>query len=343
MDILQNRSRKDKSGNLIFTVENSKSICAAAYARVLGLLHTPDISKAPGQYRRLISGHLDGMDKLALLANAKIKLDKEDKFTSMKGFQEAFISNIAKYYSDTLPSVKSEKHGSTETKQLPYKHVKDLYDELRFQCATAEVAIPESLYGSLSTFTKVYKSMKRRGLVQLVGGKSGFDTCAICNHCLAMKQSAVAMRDRQTIDIIRSLQRIHIKQQQIERQHCENFILECKTKLNELGEPMQWFVELDGMSTFKTMAPKLQKERSNPIPQMENRLIGARIACGPIDNYIAICTSDLLPGGANIMIEATRLAIEALARRLAALPKPLALPRIGGLNYDNCGENKVKK
>jgi hypothetical protein len=41
------------------------------------------------------------------------------------------------------------------------------------------------------------------------------------------------------------------------------------------------------------------------------------------------------------MIEATRLAIEALARRLVALPKPMTLPRTGGLNYDNCGENKV--
>lgn len=318
-----------------------KKLCAAGFARTVGLLHTPDISKAPGQYRRLINGHLRGVDKLALLANAKIKLDKEDKFTSIKGFIEAFITDIAKYYSDTLPSVKSEKHGTTETKQLPYKHIQDLYEELKIQCATAEIPIPASLYGSLSTFTKVYKKMKRRGLVQLVGGKSGFDTCAICNHCLAMKQSAVAMRDRQTIDIIRSLQRIHIKQQQIERQHCDNFILECKTKYNELGEPMQWFVELDGMSCYKTMAPKLQKERSNPIPQMENRLIGARIVCGPIDTYIAICTNDLIPGGANVMIEATRLAIEALAKRLAALPKPMTLPRTGGLNYDNCGENKV--
>ena len=143
------------------------------------------------------------------------------------------------------------------------------------------------------------------------------------------------------MDIIRALQRMHLKQQQIERQHCENWIHYAKTQYNELGEPTRWFVELDGMSVYKTMPPKLQKERKHNYPKMENRLIGARIVCGPIDQYIAICTSDVIPGGANVLIEATRLAIEMLADKLAKPPTPFALPPRGGLNYDNSGENKV--
>ena len=275
-----------------------------------------------------------------MLATAKIKLDKDEKFTVIKGFHEAFITVLAKYYSDSLPSVKSDKV-STQAKQMPYKYVSDMFDELVIQCETAETPISSAYYGSLTVFKKVFKKMQRAGKVQLVGGKSGFDTCAICNHCLAMKKSAAGKRDRQLIDIIRAIQRIHIKQQHIERQHCDNFIYDCKSLYNELGEPCQFFVELDGMSLFKTLAPKLMKERSHQIPKMENRLIGARIVCGPIDTYIAICTGDLIPGGANVMIEATRIAIETLAKKLAANDIPYALPDKGGFNYDNCGENKV--
>ena len=336
---LKNETYNDAEGNLVFKIGKHK-LCAAGFARVIGISSSPEISKAPGQYRRLINGYLQGQDELHLLANSKIKLDRGEKFTIMKGLIEAFITLLAEFYSDSLPTAKSE-HASTEIKQLPYRYINDIYDELKFQCATADVPIPESIYGSKKTFAKVYKRMHRRGLVQLVGGKSGFDTCAICNHCLAMKQSAAARRDRQTIDIIRSLQRMHIKQQQLERQHCENFIYQAQHNYNSIGEPMQWFVELDGMSLFKTLCPKMLKERSNQIPQMENRLIGARIVCGPIDTYIAICTNDLIPGGANVMIECTRIAIETLAKKLAELPTPLALPEKGGINYDNCGENKV--
>jgi hypothetical protein len=183
--------------------------------------------------------------------------------------------------------------------------------------------------------------MHELGKIQLLGGKSGFETCSICNHCIALKQAAVGRRDRQTIDIVRALQRIHLKQQQIERQHCENYIHRAKTSFNELGEPTCWFVEADGMSMFKTMAPKLQKERTDPYPRMENRLIGARIVCGPIDEYIGITCSDLIPGGASVMIEVTRICIEVLARKLGECATSYELPDEGGMNFDNCGENKV--
>ncbi len=76
------------------------------------------------------------------------------------------------------------------------------------------------------------------------------------------------------------------------------------------------------------------KDCTDAYPRMENRLILAFIVCGLIDNYIGVCTSDMIPGGVNVLIEATRIAIEKLAEKLA-------LPDKGGLNYDNSGENKV--
>ena len=336
----ENQMRRDANDNLCFNIAEHK-LCLAGFARVIGITNSPDISKAPGQFRRLLNGHLNGTDKLQLLANQKIKLDAVEKFTEIRGFQEAFISDIAMFFSDSLPTVKSL-NASKETKQLPYKHVKDLYDEMTYQCLTANPPVPKSIYGSLSTFQKVYDKLHSLGKVQLLGGKSGFETCAICNHCIAMKQSAVKKRDRQTIDIVRALQRLHMKQQQVERQHCENYIHLAKTEYNDLGEPTRWFIEADGMSMFKTQCPKLQKERTDPYPRMENRLIGCRIICGPIDEYIGITCSDIIPGGANIMIEVTKICLETLANRLAALDIPYELPDEGGLNYDNCGENKVR-
>jgi hypothetical protein len=339
LEFFDHNMRRDNKDNLCFNIGEHK-LCLAGFARVIGITTSPDISKSPGQFRRLLSGYLNGIDKLQLLANKKIKLDAEDKFTEIRGFQEAFISDIAMFFSDSLPTVKSLE-ASKETKQLPYKHVKDLYDEMTYQCLTANPPVPKSVYGSLSTFQKVYDKLHKLGKIQLLGGKSGFETCAICNHCIAMKQSAVKKRDRQTVDIVRCLQRLHMKQQQVERQHCENYIHQAKNSYNDLGEPTRWFVEADGMSMFKTLCPKLQKERTDPYPRMENRLIGCRIICGPIDEYIGVTCSDLIPGGANIMIEVTRICLETLSRRLAELDNPFELPDEGGLNYDNCGENKV--
>ena len=208
VEILNTKTNKDCNENLIFNIDKHQ-FCTAGFARVIGLSNSVDISEAPGQFRRLINEHLSGKSSLEMLATAKIKLDKNQKFTVMKGFIEAFITGLAKYYSDSLPSTKSEK-ALTEAKQLPYRFINDMFDELVFQCETARTPIPSSDYGSLTLFKKVFKKMQRAGKVQLVGGKSGFDTCAFCNYCLAMKKSAVAKRDRQLIDIVRTFQRIHL-------------------------------------------------------------------------------------------------------------------------------------
>ena len=197
LDYFEHQMRRDHKENLSFKI-GEHNLCLAGFARVIGFMSSTDISKAPGQFRRLLCGQLNGVDKLQLLADKTIKLDSKDKFTEIKGFQEAFISDIAMYFSDTLPTVKSL-NASTETKQLPYKYVKDLYDEMTYQCLTANPPVSKSIYGSLSTFQKVYDKMHELGKIQLLGGKSGFETCSICNHCIALKQAAVGRRDRQTI------------------------------------------------------------------------------------------------------------------------------------------------
>ena len=225
---------KDSNGKHHFLINGNCRLCPAAYVRVAGLSKFQDFSKAPGQFLRLFNKHVQGDNELDELSEKKIRLKADEKFTPIRGFQEGFISDIALYFSDTLPTVKNPK-GSTETKQLPYKYIKDLYEEMKFQCQTTSPPIPESVYGSLGTFKKTYNKLYRLGKIQLLGGKGGFETCSFCNHCIAMKRSAAAKRDRATIDIIRALQRLHMKQQSIERQHCDNFVYKCKTEYNNIS------------------------------------------------------------------------------------------------------------
>ncbi len=86
--------------------------------------------------------------------------------------------------------------------------------------------------------------MHRQKKVQLLGGKGGFETCAFCNHCLAIKRSVAKKRDRATIEIMRALHRLHLKQQHIERQHCENFIFKCKNTYNEFGKLILYYLNI---------------------------------------------------------------------------------------------------
>jgi len=188
--------------------------------------------------------------------------------------------------------------------------------------------------------------MHEEGLVQLLGGKSGFNTCSICNELLTLKKKVARNRDPVSMEMIQKIHKLHLKLQQRERQHAEYFIGLAKT-LYEDGLPSMFYVCLDGMTNETTKAPRVSKDRTHLVNKMECRNIGARIVCGPIDEYICICTPDYIPGGANVLIECTRVAIEILANKLADLkdnlgqPAPLPLPFKCGLNFDNCAENKV--
>jgi len=63
------------------------------------------------------------------------------------------------------------------------------------------------------------------------------------------------------------------------------------------------------MLLFKTQALIL----THAYPRMENRQCAWHLHfCGPIDCYIAICTGELIPGGTDVLIDATRIDIETL-------------------------------
>ena len=71
--------------------------------------------------------------------------------------------------------------------------------------------------------------------------------------------------------------------------------------------------------------------------------MGVIAICGPIDTRFLYSLDDLVYGGANTMIEVMRQAFHDMATLLAKLPGgPLLMPRKIFLQFDNCGENKVR-
>jgi hypothetical protein len=327
-----------------FTVKNKlvvrvgeQNVCPTGLLRIIGLLSSPDIVKAPGQARRLIQSRQQGCSREVALATKYVRLASNERHSTKKGIAKAHIELIANYYSDTLPKViaKSKK---LYTRQLPFRTIRDMWRHWKLECR-----IKNKPSASEKTFARAYNEMHDDGLVQLLGGKSGFNTCSICNELLTMKTKCARARTKDILgyDIIQKVHKLHLKQQQRERQHADYQINMAKT-LYENGFPALFYVCLDGMTNETTKAPRVSKDRTHALNKMECRNMGARIVCGPIDEYIAICTPDYIPGGANVLIECTRIAIEILAKKLSELPNgAVPLPFKAGINFDNCPENKV--
>ena len=332
------KARKDKENNLIFNVDGNDT-CIPAFLRVLGVSTSADMTKAPGQWSRLIKGFLKDEDEDNLLSLKDLEADLESEFHLKIGHCKAFMNSVAHFFSDTLPAAISE-DGSTSAMQVPYGTIKGFYTEYVFHCESS--GIGSDIYGSYQTFCRAYNQLHDDGILILLGNKSGFSTCALCNNVINIKKSACCKRDTVTRDALIKLSRLHILQQATERQHAENFITLAKIMQN--GQPVMAYFDIDGQSTWAGNTPKLSKDRSTKSEFcVENRNIGARIVCGPIDEYISVCTNNLIPGGANVLIEVTRFCMEYLGKRLAEIDETLVSPKKIGLNFDNSGENKVNK
>jgi hypothetical protein len=333
-------SRQDSKGNLVFNIEGH-DVCIMAFLRILGATSSVDYTHAPGQWQRLIKGFLSSDAEQEFLLNEKdIELDAGMEFTQKKGHAKTFIHDLMLYYSETLPTVSSDE-GDTQAMQIPYRTMKDVYFEYEFHCHA--FGIGKDQRSSYSTFCRAFNELydKGNGVVKLMGGKSGFQTCAICNKCLSIKKSACCKRDLITKDCLQKLLRLHLLQQSTERQHAEYYIAEAKKLQN--GQPIRAYIDIDPQSAWAGNTPKMDKDRTSKENScLENRNIGARVVCGPIDEYISICTDNLIPHGANVLVEVTKFCIEYIANHPTMQALGMMMPRKIGIQFDNSGENKVK-
>jgi hypothetical protein len=293
------------------------------------------MTKTPGQWQRLIKRFLSTDSSDYLLSEQDLKADAVNEFTEKRGHAIAFINDIAAYFSDTIPAVTAE-DGETKTMVVPYRHAKDLYREYVFHCDA--INIGREIRASYPTFVRASNSLKNAKVIKFLGGKSGFQTCSICNNTLAIKQSACCKRDTVTRDGLLKVNRLHLSQQATERQFAENFAAESE-KIED-GQPVQAHIDFDGQSTWVGNTPKWTKDRSSSSDSViENRNIGVRIVCGPVKEYISVCTNNLIPHGANVLVEVLKFSIEYLANRL--MDYGMVLPKKIGVQGDNSGENKV--
>ncbi len=331
-------SRKDaKSGNLIFQV-GDKEVCTPAFLRILGVMSEVEESKAPGQWLRLIRGYKDGKAEEELLSKKDIKLDKKDRQTRLIRRATTYILKVAAKNSDALPAIPSEK-SDTKIRQVPYRFVKDCWSDYMYHCEVYKVL--KANRASYPTFLRAWNKLHEDEIVKLMNGKGGFNTCGYCARALSIKKSSSCKRDEVTLEAVKKWIRIHLLQQQTERQHADNFLEKCENEYDECGNPQFALIDIDGQTVITGNTPKWIKEtKTQQNNVIENRNIGVHMVCGPINEYVSISTDNTIPGGANVMIEVTRMAIEILAEKLALIG--FVLPRSLGVQYDNCGENKVR-
>ena len=335
------RARRDAVNNLIFKI-GDKDVCLPTFLRFLGVSNSVDMRDAPGQWTRLLKSFIESLiDKEFILCEEDVKLKAGEGYLSKEGHCTAFINEYLSYYSDAIPlETSADNDGNViSTMVPPFKKKSDFFVEYVYHCECADPPIMKGERAELQTFINAFNKLEDKKVLKLTSGKSGFPVCGQCISMLSMKTTASCKRDTVTRDVLRKLFRMHLLQQATERQHAENFISQAKKFPS--GQPEIGYFNIDAQSVWTGSTPKLQKLRNvKQNSYIENRNFGCRVVCGPIDEYISICTNNLIPGGANIMVEILRYCMEYLGRRLRE--HGMAMPKKIGLHFDNSGENKVK-
>lgn len=339
MHLIQAAS-KDQHGNLSFDIDGH-AVCAPTFLRFLGVFRSDDMRDAPRQWNRLIAGYLKGDAQTSLLNDEDLKLDSEERFHKKEAQVTQFADEYCRFFSDCIPIAASvDENGATiSTVVVPFRSDTDFYHEFVFFCQSADRPISVVDMASETTFRNTIRTLKEKKVLKYMGGKSGIPTCAVCNNMKAIKKSACCRRDEITRQVLIKLARLHLLQQKAERQHAENFMGQAR-KLED-GQPVLAYADIDGQSVWTGNTPRI-KIGGRTIKTdhvIENRNIGVRVVCGPIDEYISVSTNNLIPGGANVLVEVTRYTISYIGRRLAEYG--MLMPKNIGLQFDNSGENKV--
>ena len=338
---LFNKARRDQNDNLIFRI-GDKEVCMPTFLRFLGVSQSVDLRDAPGQWTRLLKSYINSFYEKEFLLDEvdNLELKPGEGYLPKEGHVIAFINEWLKYYSDAIPLETSEdaEGNLISTLVVPFSRKMDFFAEYVYNCESSNPPILKGERAELSTFLAAFKKLEDKKVLKLTTGKSGFPCCSQCNSMRSMKTSASCKRDTITRDVLKKLYRLHLLQQGTERQHAENYIFESKKLIN--GQPTQAYFNIDASSVWTGNTPKFQKLRTGKQNNhIENRNFGCRIVCGPIDEYISVCTNNLIPGGANVMVEVVRYSIEYLGRRLQEMN--MVVPKALGFHFDNSGENKV--
>jgi hypothetical protein len=308
---------------------------------ILGYIDTPNASDANPQwimFKRmklmLSRGETDDKPLQEAWVASQKGIRKSGKWMDAKSFINGLVMD---YFGETLPT----KEGATldgevkEIKILPYETVEQLHEEYAFEHEIQRR--PQKTFAKISLFRKVLDSTSK--YVKLLRCKGSFPTCDVCNTALDMLRDTKRWNKSQR-EIVLKFRRLHLKQQQTEREHLEQLKDRCRKLNSKTGMPVEAFFFTDAMTSSKGNTPKEGvKRKGKEGKTVLNRVFGTQVICGPVEFMMYSSVDQLQMGGANLAIEIQRLAIEKLSFELEK--HNLLTPRIMHFQFDNCGENKV--
>jgi hypothetical protein len=132
---------------------------------------------------------------------------------------------------------------------MAFDNITELYLEFRNEMKLKN--IPEHKIAKETVFKSVFYSMPN---IKLKGAKGAMDTCDICNNCDDLTRGR-AKKDPAHIEAIRTYKKIHLRQQHHERRVADH-IVEESSKLGPDGQPLQYYLDIDGMTELTGNFPK---------------------------------------------------------------------------------------
>lgn len=250
-------------------------------------------------------------------------------------------TSMAEFYGEYVHHCNTVLKNSEEESMNYYNNMGD--DDEVVMIRESYIPDDEASFASISTFKRAFKNFnedKNQSIqLRLARCKGHFQCCEVCNKASDVLKSTRLNAIQRLV--IRKIKRQHLLQQQHERQNLERQRQLCREK-DELNQPKCALLFCDGMTIYTTQTPKISKENSKEgVKKIETRIIGIEVTCGDINTTFIYYTDDMVSGGALTMIEIQRQAVKDLEEMLVA--RGHLMPRKIVFQFDNCGENKVRK
>ena len=166
------------------------------------------------------------------------------------------MRNIQYYYLHFISLTNLADVKNHDTRSLPFASETELYREYKKEMELTNV--PAHKIAKRTVFQSVFRSMPH---VKLKAAKGTIDTCDICNNCDDLSRGR-AKKDPAHLEAIRTFKKIHLKHQHHERKVADHALEESK-KQGPDGQPIQYYIDIDGMTELTGNFPKYCKQDFN--------------------------------------------------------------------------------
>lgn len=178
-----------------------------------------------------------------------------------------------------------------------------------------------------------------RKICTLMRKVGNFAVCEICNNIADIMAEGRRNWTQAQREVLKVYRREHLNMQAAERRALEEIRQLCKEVDPQTGQPKAMLGFIDAASNNRgdayrlvTEAKRISKSEQN-TDHVESRIWGCDVACGRFDKFILYTTDNMIPGGANVMIEVVRQLLIDMDNILASMN--MKRPRTFYLQLDN--------